>query len=88
MFFLLILYSKGGDPNIHDIVKQRCVSNMPLSFDDYYLHLNDSAFQNLEITLSPSATDAQRIIVESLIEKYAPNAQIKESSLGKLVRLK
>ena len=64
------------------------MNNIVLPFDDYYMHLNDVVFEDMEITLSPSATDAQRIIVECLKEKYAPQAHIKESGLGKLVRLK
>ena len=41
-----------------------------------------------EITLSPSATESQETIVRALVDKYAPKAKIKESSLGKVVRLK
>lgn len=77
-----------NNPNISSIVAHGCLGNKPLPFDDYYMHLNETAYNNMEITLSPSATDAQRIIVECLRDKYAPKAQIKESSLGKLVRLK
>lgn len=78
----------GEKPNISTIVAQCYLNNVPLPFDDYYLHLNDEVFEDMEITLCPSATDAQRIIVDCLKEKYAPNACVKESSLGKLVRLK
>lgn len=79
---------EGGNPEISSIATQCILSNKLLPFTDYYMHLKDSVLQNIEITLSPSATDAERIIVESLVEKYAPNATIKESSLGRLVRLK
>ena len=79
---------EGANPDISTIVTQNFLNNVPLPFEDYYMHLNDEVFESLEITLSPSATDAQRIIVECLKEKYAPRANIKDSSLGKLVRLK
>lgn len=52
------------------------------------MRLKDDAFDNLEITLSPSVTESQRLIVQALIDKYAPNASLKESALGKVVRLK
>lgn len=81
-------YINGNKPNISAIVAQSFKNNMPLPFEDYYMYINDEAFENMEITLSPLATDAQRIIVECLKERYAPKAQIKSSSLGKLVRLK
>lgn len=79
---------EGANPEISTIVTQSYLNNIALPFDDYYMHLNDVVFEDMEITLSPSATDAQRIIVECLKEKYAPQAHIKESGLGKLVRLK
>ena len=59
------------------------------TFLDYYdMKLKDDAFENLEITLSPSATESQETIVRALVDKYAHKAKIKESSLGKVVRLK
>ena len=79
---------EGANPEISSIATQSYLTNKPLPFEDYYMHLNDTAFDDIEITLSPSATDAQRIIVECLKEKYAPNAHVRESSLGKLIRLK
>lgn len=79
---------EGNNPEISSLVVQSYLGNKPLPFDDYYMNLNDVVFDDLEITLSPSATDAQRIIVESLKNIYAPEAHIKESSLGKLIRLK
>ena len=77
-----------GNSNISTIVAKCLLNNAPLPFDDYYLHLDDTVIEDIEITLSPSATDAQRIIVECLKDRYVPNAHIKERSLGKLVRLK
>lgn len=47
----------------------------------FYLPLKDDIFNNLEITLSPSITSGQRVLINSLMQQYAPNALIKESSL-------
>ncbi len=44
--------------------------------------------KQIEFTLIPSTTESQKLIVQTLIDKYAPNAKVKESSLGKVVRLK
>lgn len=52
------------------------------------MHLKEDAMETIEITLSPSVTDAQRIIIQALIEKYAPKVIVKDSSLGNVVRLK
>lgn len=78
----------GDNPEISSLVSQCILGNRHLPFDDYYMQLKSDVISNIEITLSPSATDAQRIIVESLVAQYAPNATIRESTLGRLVRLK
>lgn len=79
---------EGANPEISSIVMQSLLGNKSLPFHYYDMRLKDDAFDNLEITLSPSATESQRLIVQALIDKYAPNASLKESALGKVVRLK
>lgn len=64
------------------------LSNAHVNFDRYYLHLKDDVFDDLVITLSPMATEGQKIIVEQLCSAFAPTAVIKESSLGNLIKLK
>ncbi len=76
------------NPLLSTITQSRLMANTPLPFSDYYLHLKDEAFDGMEITLSPFAGDPQRIIAQSLVEKYAPNAKICESSLSGRLRLK
>lgn len=78
----------GGNPDISSIIMQSLLGNKPLPFHYYDMSLKDDIFHNLEITLSPSATEAQKLIVQALIDKYAPDAKLKESALGKVVRLK
>lgn len=63
------------------------LQNKPVSFTEYFMHLDESVLNNIEITLSPNATDGQRVIVESLVKLYAPGATIKPSSLGHLVKM-
>mgnify|MGYP001861181388 CR=1 FL=1 len=62
---------------VNGIVKQ------PFSY--YDLKLDDDAFSHMEITLSPKISPGYRLIVNSLIEKYNPTAQIYDSSLIGLV---
>lgn len=57
-------------------------------FETYDLSLKEEVFEQLEVTLSPSITMGQRIIVESLLKQYAPKAKIKESSLTQSVKMK
>ena len=59
-----------------------------VEFTHCNLHLNPSAFDSMEITMSPSSLPGQKIIVESLCSKYAPNAIIRDSDLIDLVKMK
>lgn len=78
----------GSNPEISSIVMQSLLENKSLPFTHYDMQLKDEALDKIEITLSPSASEAEKIIVHALIDKYAPKAQINDSSLGKVVRLK
>lgn len=54
-------------------------------FPFYDLQLDDTVFNQMEITLSPKISVGNRLIVKSLIEKYNPSALISESSLLGLI---
>ena len=79
---------EGANPDISSIVMHCLLGNKPLPFTYYDMKLKDEVLDKMEITLSPSASDAERIIVRALIDKYAPNAQIHNSAFGEVVRLK
>ena len=79
---------ESDNPALTTIVVNALLQNKQLPFTYYDLHLKDSVFNDMKIMLSPSATESQRILVGALRDKYAPSAQIEESSLGKVVRLK
>lgn len=74
--------------NVSSLVMQAYLSDIHVPFNNYFLHLRDDVFDNLEIVLSPMATKGHRVIVESLCATYAPKAEIRDSSLGTLVKLK
>ena len=63
-------------------------TKMEPHFETYDLSLKEEVFKQIEVTLSPSITMGQRIIVESLLNQYAPNAIIAESSLKQYVQMK
>lgn len=79
---------ESENPEISSIVIQSLLNNKSLPFSYYDMQLKDEALDNMEITLSPSVTEAQRIIVQTVIDKYAPKAKVNDSTLGKLVRLR
>lgn len=50
-------------------------------FPFYDLYIDDNAFKDMEITLSPKISLGNREIVKLLVEKYNPSAKIRESEL-------
>ena len=50
-------------------------------FDYYDLELDPEAFKDMEITISPEISVANKTIVEALIQQYNPSATLKESIL-------
>lgn len=69
-------------------LKETLDTEMEPHFDYYDLPLKDDIFDQMIVTLSPSITKGKRLIVESLLNQYAPKAKIKESSLTQLVKMK
>ena len=57
-------------------------------FETYDMSLREDVLDELEVTLSPSITAGQRVIVESLLKQHAPKAKMKESSLSQSVKMK
>lgn len=70
------------------IMIKSLLDNIQLPFEYYDLSLKNNAFDNLEITMNPEAMESQKIIIESMVEKYAPQAKIYESKLKNKIRLK
>lgn len=73
---------------VSSLVMEAYQSDRHVPFNSYYMHLRDDVFDNLEIVLNPMASEGLKVIVEKLCAAYAPNAVIKESSLGSLVKMK
>lgn len=62
--------------------------NIPNIINYYDMHLKDDAFDAMEITLSPSMPVPKQIMVEALVDKFAPKTKVFPSSLNSSVRLK
>lgn len=72
--------------NAADIVYKSLINTK--DFLPYYdLRISDEAYYTMELTLSPQFSSGNRIILESLCEKYNPNMRILESALRNRVRL-
>ncbi len=62
--------------------------NIDLPIDDFYLKIKESALEDMEITLCPSASESQFLIVEALLKAYAPKARLRHSKLKGKVNIK
>lgn len=74
-------------PNCHSEsdFNQLVSNNRVLETTSIFVPLSDFALENLHIVLSPKATDASRIIVESLTSNLS-NISIKDSALKRIIR--
>ncbi|WP_122334898.1 hypothetical protein [Parabacteroides distasonis] len=57
------------------------MSGKELRFNHHDLALDPEKLKNISIRLGPLATEAEEIIVKSLISVYAKNAKIEKSNV-------
>lgn len=56
-------------------------NEFPAPFDKIFLSIDEKCLEKLEILVGPKVTDGDKIIIEALVNQYAPKATIKESKL-------
>ena len=54
-------------------------------FPYYDMSISNDAFSEMQITLSPRISAGSRVIVQNLLEKYNPTAELKESNILGLI---
>lgn len=81
---LKLVYRKDA----RDIITSSLEQKLDLPFSEYYLHLKDDIFEQLEITLSPNISVESKQRVNALVNDYAPNALIRNSSFCGRINLK
>lgn len=84
-FVLNIIPNKSGNIDTYTIANS-CIESLydkiepVISF--YDLHIDPKSFLNMVITLSPTCTEAEKIIIEALVHRFVPNASIASSKLA------
>lgn len=63
------------------ILANSLLNNIDVSIDSIYLDIEPDRLKTIEILLGPKISQADKILVNLLCEKYAPNAKIQESKL-------
>lgn len=62
----------------NDVILDKCDPGIPLYYD---LAISDEAFSSMKIVSSPKMTPGNRVILNALVEKYAPGIEVAESSI-------
>lgn len=78
---------RANQNEVGTIALNACLHNKDVGFTKYFMNLDEDVLSNIEITLSPNASDGHKILVDALVKLYAPNAVVKFSSLGRLVKM-
>ena len=70
---------------ITDTAEKLLKGTAPPPFRYFDLDIDPQYFEEMEITCSPQMTFGNRVILETLVEKYNPSATIRESELLNLI---
>lgn len=62
------------------------VSNYKQKLEKFYIEIQDQAFENMEITLSPLMSKGYRVLAENIVNTNNPKAKIKDSDLRNKIR--
>lgn len=62
----------------NDVILDQCDPGIPPYYD---LVISDEAFSSMKIVSSPKMTPGNRVILDALVEKYAPGIEVAESSI-------
>lgn len=61
-----------------EVILDRCDPEIPSFYD---LVISDGAFSSMKIVSSPKMTPGNRVIMDALVQKYAPGIEVAESSI-------
>ncbi|EOT2914678.1 DUF2971 domain-containing protein [Clostridium perfringens] len=67
--------------NHREIIRRIEDINHPAPFDKIFLSIDEKYLEELEILIGPKVTEGEKIIIEALLNQYAPNTIVKKSSL-------
>lgn len=61
-----------------EVILDRCDPEIPSFYD---LIISDEAFSSMKIVASPKMTPGNRLILDALVQKYAPGIEVTESAI-------
>lgn len=57
------------------------LEDYPVATEALFVSLDPTSLESMEVLLGPCVTDGQKVMVEALITKYAPNAVVRRSEI-------
>jgi len=79
-------YTPGSAEKIQDRLHRLMELNTTPPITNIFLHLADDALASLSILKGPKCSHADGVIIESLVEKYCPDAKVLESEFTGSIR--
>ena len=61
-----------------EVILDRCDPGIPSFYD---LAISDEAFSSMKIVASPKMTPGNRVILDALVQKYAPGIEVAKSTI-------
>jgi len=87
-FIIKVIPLCSTNKNYTSWLPGRIIKEIPFELERLDILLDDHFYNNIEITLGPNCSEADKIIVRSLIESQTTNGKVKESTLKDTVRFK
>ena len=82
----LVTNWEQGQQLIGKYIIQTADNTVAQPFPWYDMRLDDDAFEEMEITMSPCISAGNKVIVQELVKGYNPAASVSESALSGLIR--
>lgn len=61
-----------------EVILDRCDPEIPSFYD---LIISDEAFSSMKLVASPKMTPGNRVILDALVQKYAPGIEVAKSTI-------
>lgn len=70
------LHALKTPKEVEDLIDYISDETTKPAYDEFFLDLADDAFENMEILLGPKTSEAEKIIIRALVDKYCPNENV------------
>jgi hypothetical protein len=84
--FVLLIVPPIEDPKYINLAMNQLFNESPLTISYYDVDLDPLILQEMEVTLGPNCSISDKLIVESLLQRYSVKKEVLESNLKGKIR--